>query len=337
MPDTYSGWLAIIADRLLIVAVIVVVCIAITRLTLGALRRVLGAMQARAQSESSLDEAAEVAKRFTTIDALVGYVVKGFVLTIGGLLVLEQIGLDVGPAIAGLGVVGIAIGFGAQAIVRDFFSGILILLENQYGQGDVVEIAGVTGTVEELTLRRTVLRDADGVVHNVPNGEIKVASNRTRVWRRINHDVVVAYGTDIEHAIQVFDAVGAELAADPAWGPRILETPAVDRVDQLGERGNHPQDPGPGPGRRDGRRDRRAAQADPGRDGRQRDRDPGPGPALGHAGQRLARRRPVGQARPRRRSTWQRRPVRRGCPRLIRLAGVSSRAARVEWSDKPQQ
>ncbi|HEY2888070.1 MAG TPA: mechanosensitive ion channel family protein [Candidatus Limnocylindrales bacterium] len=237
MPDTYAGWAAVIADRLLIVLVIVVVCIAITRVSLGALRRVLGAMQARAQSEASLDEAAEVSKRFATIDALGGYVVKGFVLTIGGLLVLEQIGLDVGPAIAGLGVVGIAIGFGAQAIVRDFFSGILILLENQYGQGDVVEIAGVTGTVEELTLRRTVLRDADGVVHNVPNGEIKVASNRTRVWRRINHDVVVAYGTDIEHAISVFDAVGASLAADPAWADRILETPTVDRVDQLGERG----------------------------------------------------------------------------------------------------
>ena len=237
MPDTFSGWAAIIADRLFIVLVIVVVCVALTRLVLGAVRRVLAAMETRAQSEASLDEAAEVSKRFTTIDSLVGYVVKGFVATIGGLLVLEQIGLDVGPAIAGLGVVGIAIGFGAQAIVRDFFSGILILLENQYAQGDVVEIAGVTGTVEELTLRRTVLRDADGVVHNVPNGEIKVASNRTRVWRRINYDVVVAYGTDIEHAIRVFDGVGSALAGDPAWAPRILETPSVDRVDQLGERG----------------------------------------------------------------------------------------------------
>ncbi len=237
MPDTYAGWAAVIADRLLIVIVIVAVCVAITRLSLRAVRRVLGAMQTRAQSEASLDEAAEVSKRFTTIDALVGYVVKGFVITIGGLLILEQIGLDVGPAIAGLGVVGIAIGFGAQAIIRDFFSGILILVENQYSQGDVVDIAGVTGTVEELTLRRTVLRDADGVVHNVPNGEIKVASNRTRVWRRINHDVIVAYGTDIERAIKVFDAVGAGLAADPAWADRILETPSVDRVDQLGERG----------------------------------------------------------------------------------------------------
>ncbi len=237
MPDTFSGWAVIIAHRLFVVLVILIVCVAITRLCLGAIRRVLGAMQARAQSESSLEEAAEVAKRFSTIEALVGYAVNSFVFTIGILLVLEQIGLDVGPAIAGLGVVGIAIGFGAQAIVRDFFSGILILLENQYAQGDVVEIAGVTGTVEELTLRRTVLRDLDGVVHNVPNGEIKVASNRTRVWRRINHDVLVAYGTDIEHAINVFDAVGTGLAADQAWAGKILETPLVDRVDQLGERG----------------------------------------------------------------------------------------------------
>ena len=133
--------------------------------------------------------------------------------------------------------VGIAIGFGAQAIVRDFFSGILILLENQYAQGDVVEIAGVTGTVEELTLRRTVLRDADGVVHNVPNGEIKVASNRTRVWRRINYDVVVAYGTDIEQAISVFDAVGRRPGRRSGLGRPDPRDPGVDRVDQLGERG----------------------------------------------------------------------------------------------------
>ncbi len=237
MPDSVSSWAVIAADRLLIVLLIVVLGVVITRLTLGAIRRILGAMQARAESEASLDETAEVTKRFATIEALAGYVVKGFVVVIGGLLILEQLGIDVGPAIAGLGVVGIAIGFGAQAIVRDFFSGILILLENQYGQGDVVQIAGVTGTVEELTLRRTVLRDVDGVVHNVPNGEIKVASNRTRVWRRINYDVMVAYGTDIEHAIEVFDAVGAQLAADPAWAQPILEAPAVDRVDQLGERG----------------------------------------------------------------------------------------------------
>jgi small conductance mechanosensitive channel len=237
MPDSVSSWVVIVVDRFLVSILIVVLGFVITRLTLGTIRRILGAMQARAESEASLDETAEVTKRFATIGALAGYVVKGFVIVIGGLLIMEQLGIDVGPAIAGLGVVGIAIGFGAQAIIRDFFSGILILLENQYGRGDTVQIAGVTGTVEELTLRRTVLRDVDGVVHNVPNGEIKVASNRTRVWRRINYDVMVAYGTDIEHAIEVFDAVGAQLAADPAWSQPILEAPAVDRVDQLGERG----------------------------------------------------------------------------------------------------
>jgi small conductance mechanosensitive channel len=164
-------------------------------------------------------------------------VAQVFAITIVAVWILEILGLDVGPAVAGLGVAGIAIGFGAQAIIRDYFGGLLIFLENQYGRGDVVTIADVTGTVEDLTLRRTVLRDVDGVVHSVPNGAIIVASNRTRVWRRVDLDVVIAYGSDVEGAIQVFDAVGSEIAADPVWADRVLEEPRVDRVDPLGERG----------------------------------------------------------------------------------------------------
>jgi small-conductance mechanosensitive channel len=134
-------------------------------------------------------------------------------------------------------VVGIAVGFGAQSLVRDYFNGWLILLENQFSIGDVVSIAGVTGTVEDLTLRRTTIRDLDGVVHNVPNGEIKVASNRTRTWARINQDVTVAYGTDVDRATEVVDAVGREMAADPAWKGRIIEAPRVERVEALAEYG----------------------------------------------------------------------------------------------------
>lgn len=227
----------LIIDHFLTIIVIVIACVVITRLTLGTIRRILGAMQSRAEAEASFDESAEIAKRFATLRSLAGYVVKGFVIAVGGLLVLEQAGINVGPAIAGLGVVGIALAFGSQAIVRDFFSGILILVENQYSVGDAVDIAGASGVVEEITLRRTVLRDTDGVVHSVPNGEIKVASNRTRIWRRINYDVLIAYGTDIERATEIFNGVGADLAADPAWADRILEQPKVDRVEQLGERG----------------------------------------------------------------------------------------------------
>jgi len=134
-------------------------------------------------------------------------------------------------------VVGIAVGFGAQALVRDYLTGALILVENQFAKGDVVRLAGVAGTVEDFSLRRTTLRDLDGVVHTVPNGEIKVASNLTRVWARVNQDVTVAYGTDIDTAIEVVDAVGRELAEDPIWKRRILEAPRVERVEALGEYG----------------------------------------------------------------------------------------------------
>ena len=133
-------------------------------------------------------------------------------------MILGELDLDIGPAVAGLGVVGIAVGFGAQSIVRDYFTGALILVENQFSKGDVISIAGVSGTVEDFSLRRTTLRDLDGVVHTVPNGEIKVASNRTRVWARINLDVTVAYGTDIEKATRVVNDVGEAMAADPSGG-----------------------------------------------------------------------------------------------------------------------
>src|SRR4030095_6814976 len=128
---------------------------------------------------------------------------------------------------------GVAVGFGAQNLVRDYLNGALILIENQFSKGDVIRAAGVSGTVEDFSLRRTTLRDLDGVVHTVPNGEISVASNLTRVWARINQDVTVAYGTDIDKAISVVDEVGKAMMADVAWKRRILEPPVVDRVAAL--------------------------------------------------------------------------------------------------------
>jgi small conductance mechanosensitive channel len=172
-----------------------------------------------------------------TIETLGSRVLQAFVVVIGSLMVLGKLGFDIGPAIAGLGVVGIAVGFGAQSLVRDYFNGALIFLENQYSLGDVVTIAGVTGSVEDISLRRTTLRDLDGVVHTVPNGEIKVASNRTRTWARINQDVTVSYGTDVDRATGVVDAVGLSMAEDPEWKGSILEPPRVERVEAIGEYG----------------------------------------------------------------------------------------------------
>lgn len=179
----------------------------------------------------------ELKKRMDTLDQLGGNVLQFLIVAIAGLMILGRLGFDIGPAVAGIGVVGIAVGFGAQSLVRDYLNGALILLENQFARGDVIRAAGVAGTVEDFTLRRTTLRDLDGVVHTVPNGEIKVASNLTRTWSRINQDVTVAYGTDIDRAIEVVDQVGREMADDPVWRRRVLEPPRVGRVEALAEYG----------------------------------------------------------------------------------------------------
>jgi moderate conductance mechanosensitive channel len=234
----FDSWPAGAIVALRIVGLVVIAVL----LARGARRLVRGLVTAVFAREVSHGSARglssdEIAKRRATIESLGARVVQAFIFVIAGLMILREFSIDVGPAVAGLGIVGIAVGFGAQSLVRDYFNGVLILLENQFSIGDVVTIAGVTGSVEDLTLRRTTLRDLDGVVHTVPNGEIKVASNRTRTWARINQDVTVAYGTDIERATEVVDRVGRELAEDPAWKGRIIEPPHVERVEALGEYG----------------------------------------------------------------------------------------------------
>ena len=232
--------------------------------------------------------AVEIKKRMDTLEGLGTNAIRLFVILIAGVMILGELDLDIGPAVAGLGVVGIAVGFGTQSIVRDYFTGALILVENQFSKGDVISIAGVSGTVEDFSLRRTTLRDLDGVVHTVPNGEIKVASNRTRVWARINLDVTVAYGTDIEKATRVVNEVGEAIAADPAWRRRVMEAPHVERIEALGEYGITLKILGLVRATEQWAAGRRAAQAAAGgvRDARHRDpeaaaRRPGPRPGAG--------------------------------------------------------
>jgi small-conductance mechanosensitive channel len=229
----------ILVDDLLPVLLIIFAGLIAIRLSRLFVHGVVKTLLDREASEGTAQElsAVEVKKRMETIDDLGANTLQFFVVIIVGLMVLGQLGLDIGPAVAGLGVVGIAVGFGAQSLVRDYLNGALILIENQFSVGDVVKIADVAGTVEDYTLRRTTLRDLDGVVHTVPNGEIHVASNLTRVWSRINEDVLVAYGTDIEMVTAVVDQVGREMADDPVWKRRVLEAPKVDRISALADSG----------------------------------------------------------------------------------------------------
>jgi small conductance mechanosensitive channel len=243
MPDfrdpPWSTIAELLRDYALPVLLILVVAIVLLRASRLFVHGIVKALLDREATEGTAQElsAVELKKRMDTLDGLGGNVIRFFIVVIAGLMILRAFGLDIGPAIAGLGVVGVAVGFGAQHLVRDYLNGALILIENQFSKGDVIRVAGVSGTVEDFSLRRTTLRDLDGVVHTVPNGEIQVASNLTRVWARINLDVVVAYGTDIDEATKVVDEVGAAMAADKAWKRRILEAPRVDRVAALGEYG----------------------------------------------------------------------------------------------------
>jgi moderate conductance mechanosensitive channel len=236
LTDQLVAWFR---DPVLPIILIVVIALVVIRLARLFVHGVVKALLDRETTEGTAQElsAVEVRKRMDTLETLGTNVIRLFVFLIALVMILGELDLDIGPAIAGLGVVGIAVGFGTQSIVRDYFTGALILIENQYSKGDVVTIAGVNGTVEDFSLRRTTLRDLDGVVHTVPNGEVKVASNRTRVWARINQDVTVAYGTDIEDATRVVNGVGKAMAADPEWRRRVMEAPHVERIEALGEYG----------------------------------------------------------------------------------------------------
>jgi len=243
MPDfdkkPWSTLAAVLREDILPIVLIIVVALVAIRLARLSVRGLVKALLDREATEGTAQElsAVELKKRMDTLDSLGGKTLQAFIVIIAGLMVLGKVGLDIGPAIAGLGVVGIAVGFGAQSLVKDYLNGALILIENQFGKGDVIRAAGVSGAVEDFTLRRTTLRDLDGVVHTIPNGEIRVASNLTRVWSRINQDVTVAYGTDIDKATEVVDKVGREMAGDPIWKRRVLEAPRVERVEALSEYG----------------------------------------------------------------------------------------------------
>lgn len=179
----------------------------------------------------------EQAKRRETLSYVLLRTVEVVLVLTASLMVLDQLGFSIAPILAGAGIVGIAIGFGAQSLVKDMLAGIFVLLENQYSRGDVVKIAGVSGIVEDINLRRTVLRDLDGIVHSVPNGEVRVASNFTRGWSRVNLNVTIGFDEDLDRVRRLLDRVGAELALDPEWGPLILEAPKVLRVDAFEESG----------------------------------------------------------------------------------------------------
>lgn len=151
--------------------------------------------------------------------------------------VLAQVGVNIAPALASLGIVGLAVSFGAQSLIKDIINGLFILMENQYGIGDVVKVGGISGLVEEVNLRRTVLRDLDGIVHYIPNSEISTASNFTKDYSRVNMNISVAYAEDLDNVIKVINGVCKKMAGEAIWKEKIIKQPQVLRVDALADSG----------------------------------------------------------------------------------------------------
>jgi small-conductance mechanosensitive channel len=176
--------------------------------------------------------APEEVRRIDTVSTAFRYFATVIVVLVAGMLVLGELGISVAPILATAGVAGVAIGFGAQSLIKDYFTGFFLLLEDQIREGDVVEISGKAGEVEEVTLRYVRLRDGDGYVYFVPNGEIKMVINRTRGFAYAMIDASICGPKDIAPAFGVMREVGAEMRQDPKFGPMMLSDVDVFGVDR---------------------------------------------------------------------------------------------------------
>ena len=176
----------------------------------------------------------------TTLRERRGHTISQLLRSVGRLLVVAiallltfNVFIDIGPILAGAGILGLAVSFGAQSLVKDFLSGFFILFENQFAIGDVIEAGGKSGTVEKMTLRVVVLRDLKGTMHIVPNSEIKVVSNMTRGWSRAVVDVGITYEEDIDRALAVVRDEAAQFSTDKMWGAQLdgpLEVPGIESL-----------------------------------------------------------------------------------------------------------
>ena len=174
-------------------------------------------------------------KREDTLIRIFTWSCRIIILFIATLMILQEIGISIAPVLAGAGIIGIAVGFGGQYLIKDIISGFLIILENQYRIGDVVDFDGTSGLVEDINLRKTVLRDLDGTVHHIPHGEIKKVSNLSKDFARINLNIGIAYAANLDHVIKIVNKVGNELSQDTQWKEFIIKPPQFLRVDDFAD------------------------------------------------------------------------------------------------------
>lgn len=218
-------WFSISGLRIMLIVIGMAVLLAFLKRAVARFRRLYeGALQGPAQ-----------VKRADTLAHVVRDVARIIILTVGGMMILSEVGVDLKPLLAAAGLGGLAIGFGGQSLVKDVISGFFILLEDSVRVGDVVEIAGVGGLVEEVKLRTITLRDLSGNVHVIPNGVIDKVKNMTKLYSYYLMDVGVAYREDVDEVMAVLKEIAAELQADPAFGADILAPLEMLGVDQFAD------------------------------------------------------------------------------------------------------
>jgi small-conductance mechanosensitive channel len=174
-------------------------------------------------------------KREKTLIRIFGWTSSIVILIMGGLMILQEFSVSIAPILASAGILGLAVGFGGQYLIRDVITGFFIILENQYRIGDVVNFDGTAGMVEDISLRKTILRDLNGTVYHIPHGEIKKVANLSKDYSRVNLNIGISYKTNLEHAIHVINQTGNELAEDPIWKEHIIKPPQFMRVDDFAD------------------------------------------------------------------------------------------------------
>jgi small conductance mechanosensitive channel len=217
------------------ILLILVIAYALARFYRVAVQRLRETITKSAEERLRIETPEEVRKRVLTLSGILEKTGVVVIWVIASMIILKQIGIDIGPVLAGAGIIGLAVGFGAQNLVRDVISGFFMLLENQVRVGDVAILNGTGGLVESINLRTTVLRDLSGVVHVFSNGTISTLSNMTKEWSAMVFDVGVAYKEDTDRVAEIMSAVAEELRADDNFRNLILGPIEIFGVDSFGD------------------------------------------------------------------------------------------------------
>jgi moderate conductance mechanosensitive channel len=224
------------------IIVILIVALVVNRLAHRAIRKFTDTIAGVTQGHSRLLGASvliptsgnqRAAARAQTIGSVLRSFSTAVVFSIAGITILGELGIDLGPLVASAGIAGVALGFGAQSLVKDFLSGLFMLAEDQYGVGDIIDAGEAKGTVEAVGLRTTRLRDVEGTVWHIPNGQINRVGNKSQEWARALLDVSVSYDTDIRRAEAVIQDVALAMWHDPDWQSFLLEEPKLYGVENL--------------------------------------------------------------------------------------------------------